>query len=69
MIHLEIISSPDINILTDFQFWQNEVYLGRTSGTIHIKDDNIELIDLAKNFSPKDFCTFIYLLIIFCGVN
>lgn len=41
MIHLEIISSPDKNILTDFQFWQNEVYLGRTSGTLHIKDDNI----------------------------
>jgi hypothetical protein len=41
MIHLEIISSPDKNILTDFQFWQNEVYLGRTSGTLHIKDDDI----------------------------
>jgi hypothetical protein len=38
MIHLEIISSPDSNILTQFQFFQNEVYLGRNSGNLHIQD-------------------------------
>ena len=34
MIHLEIINSPDKNILTDFQFCQNEVYLGHSSGNL-----------------------------------
>jgi hypothetical protein len=38
MIHLEIISSPDSNILTQFQFFQNELYLGRNSGNLHIQD-------------------------------
>ena len=38
MIQLEIISSPDSNILTQFQFFQNEVYLGRNSGNLHIQD-------------------------------
>jgi hypothetical protein len=38
MIHLEIISSPDSNILAQFQFFQNEVYLGRSSGNLHIHD-------------------------------
>ena len=38
MIHLEIISSPDSNILAQFQFFQNEVYLGRNSGNLHIHD-------------------------------
>jgi hypothetical protein len=38
MIHLEITKSPDKNVLTDFKFHQNEVYLGNSSGTLHIKD-------------------------------
>jgi hypothetical protein len=38
MIHIEIISSPDSNILTQFQFFQNELYLGRNSGNLHIQD-------------------------------
>ncbi len=38
MIHLEIISSPDSNILTQFHFFQNELYLGRNSGNLHIQD-------------------------------
>lgn len=38
MIHLEITNSPDKNVLTEFKFYQNEVYFGNSSGTLHIKD-------------------------------
>lgn len=41
MIHLEITSSPDKNIITDFKFHQNEVYLGHSSGNLHIKDSAV----------------------------
>ena len=41
MIHLDIISSPDSNILTQFQFFQNEVYLGRNAGNLHIQDPSL----------------------------
>lgn len=41
MIHLEITNSPDKNILTNFHFFQNEVYLGRSSGNLHIKDSEL----------------------------
>jgi len=36
-----MITSPDQNILTTFKFFQNEVYLGRTSGDLHISDPEL----------------------------
>lgn len=41
MIHLEITTSPDKNVLTDFKFCQNEVYLGRSSGNLQIIDPEL----------------------------
>ena len=53
MIHLEIISSPDKDVETSFQFFQNELYLGRTSGSIHIKDAELKpshlMIEVVEN--------------------
>ncbi len=53
MIHLEITTGPDKNILTDFQFNQNEVYLGHSSGNLHIKDPGLReshvLIEVVEN--------------------
>lgn len=41
MIHLEVTTGPDKNILTDFKFFQNEVYIGRLSGNLQIKDPDL----------------------------
>lgn len=38
MVHLEIIESPDQNVLTSFQFFKNEIYLGYSFGNLFIKD-------------------------------
>ena len=54
MIHLEIISSPDSNILTQFQFFQNEVYLGRNSGNLHIQDQALKGSHVIVEVVEKD---------------
>lgn len=41
MIQIEILESPDINLLSTFKFFQNELYLGRNSGNIHIEDPSL----------------------------
>lgn len=41
MIHLEITSSPDLNVLSEFHFFQNEIYIGRSSGNLHINDHGL----------------------------
>lgn len=54
MIHLEITKSPDTNILTHFKFFQNEVYLGRTSGNLHIKDSALKDSHMMVEVVEKD---------------
>ena len=54
MIHLEIISSPDKDVETSFQFFQNELYLGRTSGSIHIKDGELKASHLMIEVVEED---------------
>ncbi len=53
MIHLEILSSPDKDVEASYQFFQNELYLGRTSGNIHIKDGELKashfMIEVVEN--------------------
>jgi len=41
MINLEIIESPDNNILSAFTYFQNLIYLGRTSGDLWINDNDL----------------------------
>ncbi len=41
MIHLEITSGPDQNAMSSYQYFQNQIYLGRSSGDLHINDKNI----------------------------
>ena len=54
MIQLEITNSPDKNILADFQFCQNEVYLGRSSGNLQIKDSELRESHLMIEVIEKD---------------
>ena len=41
MIHLEVTSSPDLNVINDFEFFQNQIYLGRLSGNLYINDPEL----------------------------
>lgn len=54
MIHLKITNSPDKNILTDFNFCQNEVYLGRASGNLQIKDSDLRESHVMIEVIEKD---------------
>ncbi len=54
MIHLEILTSPDKNIETQFQFFQNEVYLGSSSGNLHIKDAELKASHVMIEVVEKD---------------
>lgn len=38
MIHFEIIESPDLNVLTSFKFFRNEIYIGRRAEDLSISD-------------------------------
>lgn len=38
MIHFEVTQCPDENVLQAFQFYQNQIYLGRTTGDLWIND-------------------------------
>jgi hypothetical protein len=41
MIHIQITNSPDLNVLSDFHFFQNEIYIGRSAGNLHINDQSL----------------------------
>ena len=41
MIQFEIIKSPDSNIVSKSEFFQNMIYLGRTKGNIIISDPSL----------------------------
>lgn len=54
MIHLEVLSSPDKNVLSSFQFFQNELYLGRSAGNLHIQDPELYESHLMIEVVDKD---------------
>lgn len=54
MIHLEILTSPDKNVETSFQFFQNEVYLGHSAGNLQIKDAELKASHLMIEVVEKD---------------
>lgn len=41
MINLEIKESPDSNVISTFKYFQNQIYLGRTSGDLWIDDKSL----------------------------
>lgn len=41
MIQFEIIKSPDQNVLHQYQYFQNQLYLGRISGNVRIEDPEL----------------------------
>lgn len=54
MIHLEILGSPDKDVETSFQFFHNVIYLGRSSGNLHIKDPELKASHLMIEVVEKD---------------
>ncbi len=42
MVHIEIIQSPDVNVITQFKFHKNEVYLGSVHGDLLIDDSEVK---------------------------
>ena len=54
MIHLEILNSPDKNVETQFQFFQNEVYVGHSAGNLHIKDSELKASHVMIEVVEKD---------------
>jgi hypothetical protein len=53
MILLEITTSPDKNVLNKFEFFQNQLYLGRHSVSLNINDpsllDSHVMIEVVEN--------------------
>lgn len=41
MIQLEITQSPDLNVVSTFKYFQNQIYLGMSSGDLWIKDKEL----------------------------
>ena len=41
MIHFEVIESPDQNVLSSFKYFQNQIYLGRSTGDLWIADNTM----------------------------
>lgn len=54
MINLEIISGPDINTLNEYKFFQNQIYLGRTTGDLWIDDPEVLPSHLLLEVIGKD---------------
>ncbi|MGE3609439.1 MAG: hypothetical protein AB7I27_07615 [Bacteriovoracaceae bacterium] len=53
MIQFEVVQSPDLNAKSVFQFYKNQVYLGKNSGDLHIQDLKLQglhlLIEVIQN--------------------
>lgn len=41
MIHFEVIKSPDENVLSEFKYYQNQIYIGRGQGDLWINDKEL----------------------------
>lgn len=41
MIHFEVIESPDQNVLSPFKYFQNQIYVGRSTGDLWISDNSL----------------------------
>lgn len=41
MIHFEVSESPDQNVISSFKYFQNQIYVGRTTGDLWINDNSL----------------------------
>lgn len=41
MIHFEVTESPDQNVLSAFKYFQNQIYVGRSTGDLWISDNSL----------------------------
>lgn len=41
MIQIEITQSPDLNVISTFKYFQNQIYLGTSTGDLWIKDNEL----------------------------
>ncbi len=68
MIHFEITTCPDSNVVAPFTFYQNQIYLGKSTGDLWINDSSLlashamlEVIEKDLLFHPQKGVEF-YLL-------
>lgn len=46
MIHIQILKSPDVNVITEFKYYLNQLYLGRGQGDLSIQDPDLHRSEL-----------------------
>lgn len=54
MITLEVISSPDPNVINTYEFLQNQLYIGRESGNLRIEDSSLRATHVMIEVVGKD---------------
>lgn len=54
MINFEIINSPDSNVISEFKYFQNQIYLGRTTGDLWIDDQDLLTSHIMLEVIEKD---------------
>lgn len=54
MIHFEVLKSPDENVLEQFHFYQNQIYIGRTQGDLWINDHQLSSTHLILEVIGND---------------
>lgn len=54
MIEIQVIESPDENIVTSFKYFQNQIYLGRSSGDLWINDPSLATSHVMLEVIDKD---------------
>ena len=54
MIHIQIVQSPDTNILTEFRYFHNQLYVGRSSGELWIQDKDLFASHIMLEVIGKD---------------
>jgi hypothetical protein len=54
MIHFEVIKSPDENVLSEFKYFQNQIYIGRGQGDLWINDNDLLKSHIMLEVLDKD---------------
>lgn len=54
MIYLEIISGPDQNAISTYEYFQNQIYIGRSSGDLYLNDNNLLTAHIMLEVIGKD---------------
>lgn len=54
MIHFEVTESPDQNVLSSFKYFQNQIYVGRSTGDLWIGDNSLLVSHLMLEVIGKE---------------